>query len=176
MKKRKDTAMGQVQEKPCWLCESSNAIRGKCIYHALEPILGQARSLSVDLESVQQNQMEWEERALKAESEITRLTAQSNGQREALWRYAHHDETCDGHIKNRKAAKEILGSIFCSCGYEKILSQVSDVSPKAKESVEPARTPERKPMPRAGEVCCLESEDTGHHEPDCINHEANRGF
>ncbi len=61
------------QEAPCWLCQSVNAIRGKCAYHRLEPILGHVRSVLVDLESAQQNRNEWEQRALKAEAALASL-------------------------------------------------------------------------------------------------------
>ena len=58
------------EEKPCWLCQSSEAIQGKCLFHRLEPLLGHARRMAVDLESAKQNRDEWEVRALAAEKEL----------------------------------------------------------------------------------------------------------
>jgi hypothetical protein len=51
--------------------------------------------------------------------------------RNALWRYGHHDEHCDGHVRNRARANEVLGEVVCRCGYEAVLEKIANLTKEA---------------------------------------------
>ena len=64
----------------------------------------------------------------------------------------------------------------CRTGHQYDLTQVSGASPVAEvQGEKPSQPlPNASPTPGPGKVCCQLSEETGHHESDCINDPSNQ--